>query len=182
MITRSIVFSAVVVAACSTTVPPPTQGLVPEAPPATATTTAICEGRTLARGFLEPATDELAQRELVAMLEQLVRSACQPRDDVAPICSALFLVAVTDPVVAVSLGFAPDLVERMVSLHVEALRGALDRALQRSADSLAAALETLIELDVGTALGSDVTLAAVVVARGKPAIVEPIRAAEDDCN
>ena len=174
MTTRSILLIATMLAGCSAAPAPPTQGLV-AGEPVPATTTMSCDGPP----FDVWATD--ATLEMVAILEQVVTSECGRRSDIDPVCSALFLVAATDPVVAVSLGFAPDLVDRMVSLHLEALHGAVRRARQQPDAALAIALEAVIELDIGAALGSDRTLAAAVVARGAPAIVEPIRRAEDGC-
>jgi hypothetical protein len=93
----------------------------------------------------------------------------------------LFLIAATDPVVAASAGFAPDLIDRLVPLHVEVLLRGVDQARRQSRERLADALELVVALDVDTAIRSDATLAAFVVDRGAPAVVEPVRLAEAGC-
>ncbi len=169
--------------------PPPTQELTLAEPSPDQVDAAAATATTAAPSRIECDVDVFGitglgpdPADLVAVLEQAARPACRPGTDVEPLCATMFLIGATDPVAAVALGFGPDLVDRLVIVHTELLGEAIEMARRSSDEALAMAIDSVLRLDVEAARASGAAMAEFVVARGAPAIVEPVRRAEQQCS
>ena len=102
--------------------------------------------------------------------------------DADPVCAALFLIGVTDPIAALGVGISIDDIGRLAELHHRVLVGGAEAANQHGDVELGGALQAMIDLDVRGAIGrDDAAVAAIAVARTDPAIVGPIASAESYC-
>jgi hypothetical protein len=99
-----------------------------------------------------------------------------------PLCAALFLLGVTDPVMGFALGIGRADLARLSELHTTVLGLALSLAEETDHEDLDVALRQLAALDNSVVLDRDENAVAdVVIARAAPEIVGPISSAEQGC-
>lgn len=129
--------------------------------------------------WLEFAVDELARVD--AGLEPLSGEGCGVSRH--PLCTAIFLIAATDPIVGVADGFGPADLARLGDLHERSLALATELAARADRNRLADAFRRLTTLDVSAAVlsGDDDAMIELVIARAAPEILTPISSAEAGC-
>lgn len=117
--------------------------------------------------------------QIVAATVDAVRwGVCDPIEPDARVCRSLFLIAATDPLVAIGAGLTGAAVEQLIEQHVWALAEGRNAAEASGDLALGHALERLSAVVID---GGDARLAAVAVERAAPEIVEPIAQAEVTC-
>lgn len=164
LIVSLVVLSVSSLPGCS---PAPVAEPVPESGSCRASLGESEDGTGSALTMLLDAADSARQRD----------RRCGPPDGLARLCRALWLQQMLDPVVVEDRGSAGES-ERAAELLDWALADALEAADGAVKESLGSLLEANVAIRTAA---DDVTRAGAIQRRARPAIIEPLRAAEPLC-